>query len=203
MVSPPSEPTAGPALSRGPPDPARAEAELVRRAAAGDRAAFATIVQTHQDRIARLAVRLLGSTGKVEDVVQDVFVAALRKLGSFRGDASFATWLTAIALNQCRSYQRSRRLWKGLPARLRKPAPDPEPSADHGAMRRQAIERVQATVRNLSAGDREVIVLRYLEELPVSEIAALLGVAKNTVEVRLTRARSRLRERLADLTDQV
>ncbi len=200
-VSPPSEPTAEPAFPTGPLASARAEAELVRRAAAGDRAAFASLVRTHQDRVARLVWRLLGASGDVEDVVQCVFVAALDKLRSYRGEAGFASWLTAIAINQCRSFQRKRRFWGILRARLRHRPQVLEPAADQGTVRRQAVERVQAALRELSVADREVIVLRYLEELPVSELAGLLGLAKNAVEVRLTRARGRLRGLLGDLME--
>jgi RNA polymerase sigma-70 factor (ECF subfamily) len=127
----------------------------------------------------------------VDDVVQEVFLAALVHAGRFRGDASLLTWLTKIAVNKCRSHQRGLRvLWKrfvgGDPALDQHHAPRSDgPDEDTAANVREAVQA-------LAPRDREVVVLRYFEEMTAGEIAALTGQSKNSVEVRLHRARAKL-----------
>ena len=156
---------------------------------------FEQLVALHEPRVRRLAARLLGwrDAQDVEDVVQDVFLAALQKLDSFRGDASLTTWLTTVTLNRCRTHRR-RRLLK-LKWFTRR---DPEPS-DAAAMQDETSARVRDAVQALSPRDREVIVLFHLEEQPVAEITKLLGAKPNAIEVRLHRARQRLKQQLGDL----
>src|SRR4051794_19333343 len=88
------------------------DSSVAQRFAAGDTAAFTQVVALYQTRVARLASRLLGWSGDVDDVVQDVFLAALTKAGTFRGEASLWTWLTTLTLNQCRTRQRRALLFK-------------------------------------------------------------------------------------------
>ena len=92
------------------------EAALVARAVSGDRQAVGQLVAAHQQRIARLVQRLLAWPDDVDDVVQDVFVHALRSLARFDGHSSLATWLVRIAINRCRSHQRRRWLRLGFSA---------------------------------------------------------------------------------------
>ena len=172
---------------------------LAERAARGDRSAFAEIVAAHQARVARLAWRLLGWSHDIEDVVQDVFVAALEHLPGFRGDSSLATWLTAIAVNKCRSARR-RRL---LRLRFASPGPgragrDAGEAPDSGLLRRERHRRVRRAVRGLPRRLREVVVLRYLEEMPIEQIAKVLSISPGAVGSRLHRARLRL---AADLSE--
>lgn len=161
---------------------------------------FDELVAEHQQRIARLCYRLLGWRQDVEDVVQEVFLAALRGLPEFRGQSDVATWLTRIAINTCRAHLRKRFL------RLRRPAAWPggpeRPSAwpaERRLMDRERFERVRRAVRKLPPKYREVVVLRYLEEMPLPEIAEVLELSRNAVEVRLNRARKRLKQDLADM----
>lgn len=165
-------------------------------------ASLAAFVAQHQDRVARLVYRLLGGHGEAEDVVQDVFLAALRKLPEFRGEARFSTWLTAIAVNICRSRRRARWLrWRPLSAVAANAGQAPALPAEQGAVSAERLAQVRAAVRELPAKYREVIVLRYLEDLPAAEVAAVLGLTTNTVAVRLNRARAKLRDVLADIGD--
>src|SRR5258706_4354223 len=80
---------------------------LAQRFADGDSAAFEAVVAIHRPRITRLVYRLLGWPNDVDDMVQEVFLAALTKCRRFRGDSALATWLTVIALNKCRTHRRS------------------------------------------------------------------------------------------------
>jgi len=179
-------------------------ADLGARLRDGEPGAFESLVSLYQGRIARLAYRLLGWSGDVDDVVQEVFLAALRNAGSFRGEASLWTWLTRITLNRCRTHQRRRLMWQRLRRVLSRHRPGSSEPADGGAVRDEMAGAVRAAVAALPARDREVVVLFYLEQQPAAEIAALLGTSANAVEVRLHRARAKLRIALqkvmADMT---
>lgn len=177
---------------RGPSD-----ARLVAQVARGDPHAAACFIETHQDRVAALARRLLAWRDDIEDVVQDVFVAALEHAGQFRGESQVSTWLFRITVNRCRKEQRRR--WLRLLSR-RSTAPEPAPAAR--AMQSEADERVRAAVASLPQTLREVVVLRYLEELPILGVALILGLERNAVEVRLNRARQRLKDALAPLLEE-
>ena len=157
---------------------------------------FDDLVRLHQPAVARLAHRLLGWRDRdaVEDIVQEVFLVALRRLEGFRGNSSLGTWLMGITLNQCRAHRRRSMLRMRWLRRLRDAGgkASPEPGDD-------TTEAVRWAVADLPPRDREVIVLFYLEQMPVAEIGRLLGARNNAIEVRLHRARQRLRERLAGL----
>ncbi len=179
------------------------EQALVERFRRGDDSAFDGIVERHSAAVAALANRLLGWPGDVDDVVQDVFVAAFVHLKEFRGECRLRTWLFTITVNTCRSHRlrwRRRRLW------VRK-LDDPEAAgqdqgAEQPAMDKETFARVRRAVQALPRKYREVVVLRYLQGLEPDEIGELLGVKANAVQVRLNRARTRLKERLGDLLEE-
>jgi RNA polymerase sigma-70 factor (ECF subfamily) len=159
--------------------------------------AFEAVVAAHQEKVARLAHRLLGwrSGADVQDVVQDVFLAALRHRRRFRGESSLGTWLSAITVNCCRTHQRRQQLRRLLV--LRRPSqPEAESPASEALASEDAARRVRQAVQALAPRDREVVVLRYFEGLDAAGIAAVTGISKNAVEVRLHRARARLAETL-------
>ena len=167
--------------------------------AAGE-ARFDELVRLHEPAVRRLAYRLLGwRDAEVDDVVQDVFLALLKHLASLRGEASVKTWLTCVTLNRCRSHRRRQWLrlkWFETHAKTRAT----EQTGDSRTSDDEAIAvEVRRAVQALKPRDREVIVLFYLEQLPVTEIATLLELRNNAVEVRLHRARQRLKIELAHL----
>jgi len=163
---------------------------------------FEKLVEEHRDRVARLCYRLTGWGGEVDDIVQDVFLAAFKGLPKFRGDSEAATWLTRIAINACRAHLRKRwlrlRLFAEAPESV---ATDVSRSVEQEMIYRERLECVRAQVRQLPLKYREAIVLRYLEELSVKEIADVLGLGKSAVEVRLNRARRRLHVELSGILD--
>ena len=133
----------------------------------------------------------------MDDVVQEVFVAALKRQRDFRGDSSLWTWLSAIAVNQCRSRLRRRKSWRrwvGFQRERHDQSPSP-------VVRDETSQRVRAAVAQLKQDDREVIVLFYLEDQSIRQIAEMLGKTGNAVEVRLHRARRRLASLLKELDD--
>jgi RNA polymerase sigma factor (sigma-70 family) len=192
--------------SGAPPDDA--DAADVRRAAEGDEAAFEVLVLRHQRPVYNLAWRLLGDRDDAEDAVQEAFLRAWRALPRFRGDASFRTWLTGIAINVCRNRlagaaARRRRATVSLVRRdaasgeegIVEPVdPAPGPEAVTGAREsRAALERALA---ELSPEHREIILLREMSGLEYEELASVLGCALGTVKSRIARARGALRRAL-------
>jgi len=157
------------------------------------------LIAAHEPRIRRLAHRLLGwrDALDVDDVVQDVFLAAWRHQHRFRGEASVATWLSAVTINRCRSQHRRRLLRLRWLREWHHSATSPAVSAETD--RDESDQRVRSAVAALNAKDREVIVLFYLEELSLVQMASLLKISSNAVGVRLHRARQRLREKLKAL----
>lgn len=184
------------------PAAAEVEAGLVADAIAGDPAAFDALVAMHQVPIARLVHRLLGWPSDVDDVVQDVFVDVLRNLRRFNGHSSFVTWLTRIAINRCRSHQRKQWVRLGFLRRLRSETVSQAiPAETDSADQQETTKQVHAAIRQLKPRDREVIVLRYLEEQSPEEIAATLGITRGAVDVRLLRAKERLEKILKPLLE--
>ncbi len=178
------------------------DAILAGRFSHGQPAVFDRLVEIHQAKVARLACRLLGWPADVDDVVQEVFLAVWKGLPRFRGQADLATWLIRITVNKCRSHRRKEMvrlawLWR----KGQEEAANSEP-ADRAALDRETHAEVRRGVRRLPVRYREVVVLRYLEEMPVEEIGRVLGLKRNTVEVRLHRARERLRKELAGLLEE-
>ena len=178
------------------------EQALVERFRRGDDSAFDRIVESHSAEIAALANRLLGWPGDVDDVVQEVFVAAFLGLKKFRGESRLRTWLSTITVNKCRSFRfrRLRRLRcvavEGAAARESQ-----DRSGEIVALDQETLARVRRAIQTLPQKYREIIVLRYLQGLEVSEIRELLGITDNATQVRLNRARKRLKEQLGDLLE--
>ena len=171
--------------------------DLAQRLSADDPGSLEALVARHQQRVTRLAFRLLGwRAAEVEDVVQDVFLAAWTNRGRYRGDATVATWLTVITINRCRSEHRRRRLRSLFLLRGRGQDGVAEPPPWSRAAGDETSARVRAAVQALPPRDREVIVLRYFEQMTAAQIAAVTRQSVNAVEVRLHRARSRLADAL-------
>jgi RNA polymerase sigma-70 factor (ECF subfamily) len=165
--------------------------ELMRRAAAGDSRSFHALVDRHAQRLFRLAVSLVGNVADAEDVLQETFIGAFRGLRSFEGRSSVRTWLTRILVTQAARWHRDRR-------RTRAQAVDesiPSSAADANAAPDAGMD-VSAAMQRLSPEHRQVLALREFEQMSYEEIAEVLGVPRGTVESRLHRARSEMREKL-------
>ena len=173
---------------------------LVEQFCRGDESAFEAIVKQYSADVATLANRLLGWPGDVEDVTQDVFLAAFVGLKKFRCECSLKSWLFTITINKCRTnrYKRWLRL-RRFPQEINKVSL----SSDSGEKDMDAYEfkQVRRAVAALPAKYRESVVLKYLQELDTDEISRILGISKNTLNVRLSRARKQLREDLAGIIE--
>jgi len=185
--------------------------ELVRRALAGDHPAFEGLVERHQELVYRLARRLTASVADAEDVLQETFVLAYRRLGGFRGDAKFSTWLYRIAANSAKMLRRERArrptepLDEYLPRfdRLGRHARDVDHAraadADTILDRKKLALRAREGLERLPDRYRLPFVLRDLEELPSEEVASILGISTTLVRQRVHRARLMLRGYLSHL----
>jgi RNA polymerase sigma-70 factor (ECF subfamily) len=176
---------------------------LVEHFKRGDDSAFERIVEEYSADIAVLANRLLGWPGEVEDVVQDVFLAVLVGLKNFRCECSLKTWLFTITINECRSRQRRMTRLLRIPQKAGKHHEfRSNNTADKGSMDKETFERVRTAVRALPAKYREAVVLRYLQELSMSRISSILGITENALQVRLSRARGLLKQRLSGIIEE-
>ena len=191
-------------------DPDREALEAFR---AGDEGAFDLLVLRHQDRIVRLARRLVGDVESALDAAQETFVKAWRALPRFQGASLFSTWLTRIAINQCRNELRRRKTVKhtrpisldvempGTDVMRRDTLASGDPGAYDVARGREVDDACQAALARLDPDAREILVLREVEDLSYEDMAALLDVAIGTVRSRLHRARGELRRHVASVLD--
>ncbi len=182
-------------------DDDRSDEEIVREVRAGAFAEFEVLVRRHARRVHR-AVRsvLRGDEEDVEDAAQQAYLQAFVALRAFAGDASFATWLTRIAVNEARMRLRRARLERrgGGPGELALVAAPYEGGPERAAASREALALVQRAVHALPPRHRDAFRLRHVDGLSVTETAARLGVSPDAVKVRLHRARRVLRLALAD-----
>ena len=178
------------------------EQELVRAAAGGDTEAFERLVETYENKIYTLALRMSGSPDDAGDIAQEAFLAAWRGLPAFRGEAGFATWLYRLASNAAIDYLRRQRKQRGELSlddeELGLDAVDAGPGPQDAAEGEEVRSAVAAGLGALSEGHRQVLVLRELQGLSYEEIAAVLAVDLGTVKSRISRARSALRKILLE-----
>lgn len=159
---------------------------LVTAAAAGDRGAFATLLERHYDRIHGLAWQLTGSRADAEDVAQDVCCALVDRIASYRGEAKFTTWLCGVTINAVRDLHRRRRSLRGLTERLGVMvglAKQPDGRDLHDAM------WVRSAVSRLKPAYRDTVVLVAGQQLTHAEAAEILGCTEATVSWRMHEAR--------------
>jgi len=179
------------------------EQALVERFSRGDEAAFEQIIELHSADIGVLANRLLCWSEDVEDVVQDVFLAALKGLKKFKGQCSLRTWLFTITINKCRTHRYKRMLsLKRLSAVPERDGSGQSQDAEKHALDIETLKHVRSAVKRLPGRYREPVVLRYLQELETDDISQILGISRNTLQVRLSRARKLLKENLAGIVDE-
>jgi RNA polymerase sigma-70 factor (ECF subfamily) len=161
------------------------EVRLVRASLGGDSEAFASLVRRHQRRVFRLIGRFFRQPEDVEDVAQDVFLTAWRKLRTYRAEAPFEHWITRVCLNRC--YER-----------LRKYTPVEQELDDRVEPAAEAIDptagvELERLLRSAEPVDRFVLLLLYGEGWTIAEIAERLGWTQVNVKVRAHRARKKLR----------
>jgi RNA polymerase sigma-70 factor, ECF subfamily len=167
---------------------------LVERARAGDLAAFETLVERHRATVFRVAARLVGNH-EAEDVTQDAFLRAYHRLGRFRGEASFRTWLLRITHNSAMdALGRRRRQAESDDSDELERAPDVEKTRQPAERleRSERLRRLEGKLELLRSEHRTVLVLRDVEGLSYEEIAEVADMPVGSVKGRLHRARDEL-----------
>jgi RNA polymerase sigma-70 factor (ECF subfamily) len=181
--------------------------DLVTRARQGDPAAFGELVDRHRAAVYRAALAALGSPADAEDAAQDAYLLAYRRLGSFRGDASFKTWLLTITWHQAINRRRSlTRVWR----RMVTPKTEDEadavmanvaaagPSPEQAAGQEQLLRGIREAIRALSPKLRDALLLAQAGEYTYEEIGAMLHAPLGTIKWRVSEARRVVRKRLRD-----
>jgi RNA polymerase sigma-70 factor (ECF subfamily) len=177
------------------------ERQLVRRAQAGDEAAYEELVRTHQHRVIAIASRLLRGSQDAEDVSQQVFVKAYFSLRRFDLRSKFSTWLYKIAVNECWNYLRKK---KARPLVYEADLTEEQSERLEGAAQRSELidpeeaarqrDLVEWLLGQLETEDRMMLELKEMQGFSIDEIAEMLELNPNTVKVRLFRARGKLVE---------
>lgn len=178
---------------------------LIDSCLAGRRDAFGQLVERYQNRLFHSLLHLLGSTEDAQDAAQDAFVQAFEKLGSFRGQSQFYSWLFRIAFNTAVSNKRkTRRMTVSLEARKEASGAEPtdgnpstEPSYALDVSDRQRL--IQQALAELSDEFRTALVLKEMDGMSYEEIAGVVEVPVGTVRSRIHRARLELRDKLSTL----
>lgn len=165
------------------------ERQLIDRAKAGDREALGLLFQEHQARAYRFGKRLCDTDADAEDAAQEALETALTQLDSFRGDASFSSWLFSIVRSRC---SRRRRALARTTELTEEPAADVA-SADDALTESQLHRLVERSMAVLAEEHREVLLLRDVEGMSGEDTARLLGVGLAAMKSRLHRARAALK----------
>jgi RNA polymerase sigma-70 factor, ECF subfamily len=180
-------------------DAAPSDGEVVRRILAGDVEQYALLVHRYRDRYARYAVSMLGSRDDADDAVQDAFVRAYTSLAQCREPEKFANWFFLILRNRC--FAERRRPWNRATRSLepgddRIAAPDRFEGSSEREDRQRALGRALQT---LTPVQREVFVLKHVEELSYEDISDRLGTSVASLKMRMHRAYDQLRAELKEL----
>ena len=192
-------------------EPDAPDAQLAARAGRGDTAAFEALMRRHNRTLFRTARAILRDDAEAEDALQEAYLQAYHALPGFRAEARFSTWMVRIVANEAlmRLRKETRRA-QIVPMQSADATPGleeladttmeknrPEPSAERAEMRRLLEQQID----RLPDAYRTVFMLRAVEELPAEEVAAVLQIPEATVRTRFFRARSLLREALAQQID--
>jgi RNA polymerase sigma-70 factor, ECF subfamily len=167
---------------------------LVRRFQEGNADAFEVLVQRHGTRVYNLCLRILGDPEEAADVSQDTFLAALRKLSTFRGDSAFTTWLPRVTVNACYDSLRRKRRRPLLQIVRDEDDERPEtslPAPDHADEVVFSVDVARALLE-VPEEFRVVLVLADVQDLPYDEIARVLEIPVGTVKSRVFRGRAAL-----------
>jgi RNA polymerase sigma-70 factor, ECF subfamily len=189
-----------------------ADGELLLRLRSGDERAFVSLVQRYQEQMLRLATSFVPNQAVAEEVVQDTWLALLRGLDGFEERSSLKTWLFSILVNQART--------TGTREHRSVPVPDPEPAVDparfdagggwadppeqwveaaEGRLEAGKLaDRLRALMDELPARQRQVVLLRDVDELSSEEVCSVLAISDGNQRVLLHRGRSRLRQLFED-----
>jgi RNA polymerase sigma-70 factor (ECF subfamily) len=194
----PGKPNAG-LFKRNPP--IVGEADAIEAAKAGDPDAFSKLYGLHKRRVYTLCLRMLGNVSEAEDMTQEAFLHLFRKIGSFRGESAFSTWLHRLTVNLVLMHLRKKGLNLVSLEETISPSDDDAPKRDFGSrdpMLAGSVDRValERAVASLPPGYRMVFVLHDVEGFEHNEIATMLECSTGNSKSQLHKARLKLRDLL-------
>lgn len=166
--------------------------DLVERAKARDEAAFEALYHRYKRMVYTLTFRMTHEISAAEDLTQEVFLLVWRKIGTFRGEASFSTWLYRLTLNECRGFFRKTHV-DARTVDLEDVTAATKPEEGHSVFR----TRLEEAIARLPKGYREVFVLHDVQGKNHEEIAQILGCSVGNSKSQLFKARARLKQMLA------
>ncbi len=161
------------------------EIELVRRIKNGDEEAMSSIIKIYKNRIFNFILRFVKDKEKAADLTQEVFIKAYFKIGSFKEDSKFSTWLFTIATNLSRSELRKRNIMQLLPFTTFKLTTDHHPGNSNG---------IDFLINQIKPEYRIPLILKEVEGFSTEEISKILQLPEGTVKSRIFRAKEKLRE---------
>lgn len=167
----------------------------------GDREAFRLLFEAYKDRVFSIACYSLGNEAAADDITQQIFVKLFTRIGQFRGDSEFSTWLYRLVINSCLDERRKQKRF--LPVEDFTPMPVQRKSPETKYERREIAGSVREAIGGLKPKMRLPILLKYIEGLSYEEIAAVLGCSKGTVASRLNRAHKALAKKLSYLRGEL
>jgi RNA polymerase sigma-70 factor (ECF subfamily) len=175
----------------------KADFDLTTAAATGDMAAFEELYQRHHRRVYSICLRMLQNASEAEDLTQDVFIQLYRKVGSFRGDSAFTTWLHRLTVNQVLMHFRKRNV------RFEKTTEEGETpvqivSGTENPFRMPIVDKIalDIAIAQLPEGYKNVFVLHDVEGFEHEEVAKILGCSVGTSKSQLHKARLKMRKLL-------
>ena len=176
------------------------EAEAIERAKQGDAAAFEVLYDLHKRRVYSLCLRMTSNTAEAEDLTQEAFLQLFRKIGTFRGESAFSTWLHRMAVNVVLMQLRKKGL-QLVPLEDESDGEEETPKKDYGAQDNVlagSIDRLQLknAIDRLPPGYKSIFILHDVEGFEHNEIAELVGCSIGNSKSQLHKARMKLRELL-------
>ena len=170
------------------------EGEIIGRVLAGDREAFALLVDAYKGPVFRLAFRMTGSSRDADDLSQEIFLRAFQHLGRFRQGERFFPWLYTITLNVIRNHLRKEKaVPEGESARGVPEAEDPRDDPADAAVSRERSRRIRGYLMRLPTAVREILVLRFYEGMSFEDVASLTGDSLGSVKMKAYRGLEKIR----------
>lgn len=190
------------------------ECSLVRDAQGGNHDAFARLVHSHDETVLKVALRITGSQSEAQDIYQEVFLKVYKKLGCFRFDSSFSTWISRITTNTCLDYLRKARHrresdtikadFDGMERDLLDQVADDRPANDpeRELLRRELRAWMLCALRQLTPQERMVFDMKHFQGMKLRAVGEILNISEGSVKTSLLRATRKLRLRLSSYTRQ-
>lgn len=167
--------------------------ELILRCRAGDQEAHFRLYKLYSKAMFNVGYRITGNEADAEDVLQEAFISAFRNLESYRGDASFGSWIKKIVINKAINLLKKRKL-EAMPEDGEFDLPAEENDQEY--MPELSVDKVKQTIQQLPDGYRSVLSLYLLEGYDHQEIGEIMGITESTSKSQLNRAKNKLKELL-------